>query len=206
MRLIAVSLLLLTTALAGCTTGGEGSASIYVKDAPTDEFSEIHVVFEKVDVHFDGGAGDGDDNATDEDDEEEDDGEWVVLYENNTGMDIDLLAASGDVRAFLGEADLRAGTYAMIRIHTLDAYGIDHDGERHDFTVPSGVMRVPRSFEVVAGEETAITIDYDLDRSLTKAGPTGWKMTPHIGHVEFERVDDDESGEEAAEEGELVDD
>src|SRR5687768_14279802 len=63
-RAVAALLLMATLALAGCASsddGGsgegsaaEGSASAYVKDAPSDDFREVHVVFTEVAVHRSG--------------------------------------------------------------------------------------------------------------------------------------------------------
>ncbi len=183
-----VALLIVGVAFSGCMTEGTGSASVYVKDAPTDEFDEIHVVFSKVSVHK------GGDNSTN--------GTWMTLFENATGQDLDLLNLSGNRAAFLGEANLTAGTYTQIRIEVLEAYGIQN-GTRVDFTVPSGTLKVVRSFELEAGKESRIVIDFDLDRSIKQTGKA-WKMTPVIGKTTVTVVDSQASGAEAHEEGEAT--
>ena len=187
LALVLIAITLFAVALAGCTASGSGTASVYVKDAPTDEFDEIHVVFTKVEVHRSG------DNET---------GGWTTLYENATGQDIDLLDASGDRAAFLGEAGLDAGRYQQIRVHATEAYGIQ-DGDRVDFALAPTPLKVVRSFEVEADRETRIILDLDLDRSLVQMGPNGWRMTPVIGQTTTEVVDGDDSGAEAHEEGEV---
>lgn len=198
MRVIITALALFAVAFAGCTDSGDGSASIYVKDAPTDEFSEIHVNFTQVQVHY---AGNGsDDNET----EEEDEGSWITLFENADGTDIDLLAASGNASAFLGEERLEPGKYTQIRIIVQSAYGIDHDGNTVDIPVSSGTLKIIKPFNVVAGEESKITVDIDLDRSLVKTGNQGWRMTPVVGSTVVEQVDDASSGRDAHSEGEIV--
>ncbi len=198
MKAIASILLVLAIALAGCTASGEeGSASIYVKDAPTDEFDEIHVVFTEVRVHESG--------AESDEDAEESDGGWMVLFENASGQDIDLLAANGTAAAFLGEADLPAGNYTQIRIIVQSAYGIKDDN-RVPITVSSGTLKMVQSFEVQADMETKIIIDYDLDRSLHQQGNGAWRFTPVIGKTTTEIVEDATSGEETANEGEIVED
>lgn len=179
---------LAATAFAGCTESGQGSASVYVKDAPTDEFDEIHVVYTKVEVSRAG------DNETD--------GGWVTLFENATGADVDLLSANGSRAAFLGEETLEAGRYGQIRVHVLEAYGV-RDGERVDFRVPSGTLKVVRSFEVEAGMETRIVLDFDLDRSLKETGNGDWIMTPVVGKTLATVVEDAGSGEDVADEGDI---
>ncbi len=185
------AMLVLLSALSGCTAEGTGSASIYVKDAPTDEFAEIHVVFTEVRVHASGNASE---NAT---------AGWMTLVEDADGIDVDLLNASGDRAAFLGEEDLQAGKYTQIRITVAEAYGIDHDGARHDFTVPSGTLKLNRPFTIEADQETRIILDFDLDASL-KENPQGWRMTPKVGRTLVEIVEDSESGAEAHQEGEIA--
>jgi hypothetical protein len=48
---------------------------------------------------------------------------------------------------------------------------ITKDGTQAPATVPSGVLRIVRPFEVVLGESTIITLDFDADRSVVSAGP-----------------------------------
>lgn len=197
--LLGITLLITSTVLSGCvgSDDGEGSASFYVKDAPTDEFSEIHVLFTKIEVHA--ASDDSDDNATD------DDSGWITVYENATGTDLDLLQASDPNQAFfLGEANLSEGRYTQIRVHTDSAYGIDHDGERIDFALAPTPLKIVRSFEINATMETRIVLDFDLDRALVQQGPNGWRMTPVIGKTLVEEVDNDESGADVHAEGELT--
>lgn len=204
-RSLLVAALFAVVGLSGCVTGGEGSASIYVKDAPTDEFDEIHVLFSAVEVHYAGSGSAEADNETDGNETDEDDGEWRTLVESEDGIDVDLLNASGTRSAFLGEADLEAGTYTQIRVQVIEAYGIK-DGERSDFRVPSGTLKLVRSFDVEADQETKITLDFDLDRSLTQAGQGQWILTPVVGTTYVEVVEDDESGEDVHEEGDIQED
>lgn len=232
-KVLLLSTVLLASGLAGCATGGDGSASLYVKDAPTDEFNEIHVVFKNAYVHQGGDENDGDDG---EDGAPEDDGGqggppgieagtgleaqqrqqqggstgqfseqagWIELAADPDGIDVNLLNATGTQAAFLGEANLSAGLYTQIAVVIDDAYGIDEDGERVEITVPSGIGRVVRSFNVSAGDETQIIIDLELDRALTESGQ-GWKLTPVFGKTTTRTVDDESSGEDAHEPGEVA--
>lgn len=187
--------MLIAVALSGCSVAveGVGSASIYVKDAVTDDFDELHVVFTEVRVHV----------AGNESDDESDDGSWQILWQNETGQDVDLLNASGDLAVFLGEADLEAGKYTQIRIDATEAYGIK-DGQRIDITLSNNQLKVVKSFDIEADQETRIVLDFDLERSLHQQGNGVWRMTPVIGKVFTEIVDDDESGEDTTQEGEVV--
>lgn len=205
LRSALAALVLLAAFTAGCAAGGDGSASIYVKDAPTDEFDEIHVVFTKVEVHA---AGDG----GDDDDEDGDDGNgtdnatagWKVLFSDASGVDVDLLNATGSQAAFLGEADLAAGRYTQLRVTVKSAYGVDN-GTQVPLTLSSGTLKLNHPFTVKADAETRLVLDFDLDGSLHQQGNGAWRMTPTVGSVTADEVDDSESGEESAEPGDVED-
>lgn len=197
--------LLALTALAGCVQddgGGEGAASIYIKDAPTDEFDEVHVVISKVEVHFAGDDSSGD--AANGTDGNETDGEWKTVFEDTAGVDVDLLDASGVRAAFLGEANLTAGKYTQVRVHFDEAYGIDKEGQRVAIDAPPTPGKVIQPFDVEAGMDTRIVIDLDLDRALKEQGPNGWILTPVWGETRVEVVEDSESGDEVHEQGEVA--
>ncbi len=191
-----IVMLLAVTALAGCTASeGQGSASIYVKDAATDEFDEIHLVFTKVTIHAA-----GEENATDNSTST---AGWQTIWENATGRDIDLLNLSGNRAAFLGEANLSAGKYTQIRIEAQRAYGIQN-GTEVPIELANSKLKVVHSFDVDADMETQIVLDFDLDRSVKQNGPHGWKMTPVIGKTIVNVVEDDASGSDVHEEGEVT--
>lgn len=210
-----------TAGTGGTSATGTGSASAYVKDAPADEFREIHLVFTHVAVHRSGSdSGNGSSNATgtatgaatsggngslDGSTQTVGDAGWIELFFDPAGVDVDLLATTGARAAFLGEADLAAGRYQQVRITVIDAYGIREDGTRENITVSSGMVRSVRSFEVEDGRETRVTIDIDLDRSLRQQGNGEWRLSPVIGKTFAAVVDDDASGEEQAEAGEVED-
>lgn len=170
---------------AGCTSPSTGSASVYVKDAPTDEFDEIHVVFTKIQVH----ASNASENGTG----------WVTLFDNATGVDVDLLNASGTQAAFLGEADLQTGRYTQLRVTVMEAYGVKDD-QQIALTLSSGTLKLNHPFTIAADKETRLVLDFDLDRSLHQQGNGAWRMTPVVGQVLAEVVEDDASGEEAGQE------
>lgn len=233
-RVLLMAAVVLAGPLAGCATTGDGSASLYVKDAPTDEFSEVHVVFTKAYVHQ-GGEEDGNETDGDgadgrpseqggqggsggqttaaslaqhqqrggQDNQFREAAGWIELASDADGIDVNLLNATGTKAAFLGEANLSAGTYTQIAVVVQDAYGIDDNGSRVDITVPSGIGRVVRSFQIEAGQETQIVIDLELDRALTESSQ-GWKLTPVFGKTSTRTVDDAESGSDAHEPGEVA--
>ena len=188
---------------AGCASSGDGSASIYVKDAPADDFEEVHVVFTKVEVHAAGGDDGDDDNDEDGNATGNSTAGWKVLFSDAAGVDVDLLNASGSRAAFLGEADLAAGKYTQLRITVKSAYGVDANGTQVPLTVPSGTLKLTHPFTVEAGEETRLVVDIDLDRSLHQQGNGSWRLTPVVGSVDAEQVDDEASGEDTGQPGDV---
>lgn len=230
---IIAAIAVLVISMAGCMGSGDGSASIYVKDAPTDEFSEVHVVFSQAYVHQageDGGeaqaadgqqdppSGGGSEAGTErtatlslqgpgsgaQEDQFRKEAGWLQIVSDSQGIDIDLLNATGTRAAFLGEANLSAGTYTQIAVVVEEAYGIDNDGSQVSITVPSGIGRIVRSFEVQADQETRIILDLDLDRALAESDDRGWQLTPVFGQTSVETVDDEQSGQDAHEQGEIA--
>lgn len=165
-RVWLVGILLVVPALAGCAaTGGEGAVTTYVKDAASDDFQEVQITFDEVEVHFAG-------NET-----------WVTTVTESRTVDLLSFDESAS-KAFLGEANLSEGRYTQIRIHVTDAYGIDNNGDRVDITVTQPTAKTAGTFEVVEGETTQVTIDVDLDQSLHEQGPQGWRLTPVIGRID----------------------
>ena len=199
----------------------EAGMTTYVKDAPTDEFREIWVTFDRVQVHYagngsDGNASDAEDgnateaaNTTEENATAEEEGRWIVTVNETRSLDL-LSFNTSEAKAFLGEADVPTGQYTQIRVNVTEAWGILDDGNetRVNITVSSGTAKVNRPFEVTANGTTQVVIDVDLDRSLIRTGgqgqssgqgqgqsPSGerttWRMTPVIGSVAIQHVDED---------------
>lgn len=190
-----ITLLFLLVTFAGCVGDDEGRVTVYVRDAATDEFSSVFITFSKVAIHQD-----------DEGEAQEGGGEpdtegsgWETVFEGS--KEIDLMAFAGaDARAFLGDANLSAGTYNQIVITVDEARGIRaSDGSEVGITVTTGWVRVVRAFQITADETTRIVLDLDLDRSLVQQGPTGgWRLNPVIGQVV---VEENASGSEGSRTG-----
>lgn len=225
--------LLIALALAGCSSStsddggspssGSGSASAYVKDSPSNDFKEIHLVFTQVSVHRSADSnGTGNTTATgvsttvanttvsasasaNATATATQEAGWIVVFSDATGVDVDLLNTTGAKAAFLGEADLAAGHYQQVRITVRSAYGVHENGTHEDITVSSGTVKSVKSFEVESGKETRITIDLDLDHSLHQQGNGHWRLTPVIGKTSAAVVDDEDSGSDQAQPGDVED-
>lgn len=235
-------------ALAGCASdsggsdSGTGSASLYVKDAPSDDFREVHVLVTEGAVHRSSSGGNSTNSTSftgtgtststatgtstgigntsitasvsvsasasvsaSSSTGPSSEAGWIVLFSSATGVDVDLMNTTGAQAAFLGEADLAAGHYQQIRLTVLSAWGIKDDGSRVNITVSSGTVKVVKGFDVEGGMETRITLDVDLGKSLKEQGNGSYRLTPVIGKTSTAVVDDDKSGEDTAESGEVED-
>lgn len=182
----------------GADRGPTTAMTTYVKDAPTDELSEVWIEFDEVQVHW---AGNASDNETDNGTENGTEGTWITTV--NQSRELDLLDFNqSDSKAFLGEAEVPEGQYTQIRVNITDAWARDNNDTRVNVSVPSGTAKVPRTWNVSANETTPqVTIDLELDRSLVKTGGQGsapdqaggernatWKLTPVIGKVAIQHV------------------
>jgi hypothetical protein len=111
-----------------------------------------------------------------EENETDEDGKWITLLDKNTT--VDLAAFSGDARAFLGAADVPAGTYNQIRMRVVSAQLVLSNGTTADVKVPSHWLKIKGPFTVETGKETALTLDFDLEKSLHETGNGEWMLKP----------------------------
>lgn len=170
-----IAIALMSAALAGCLGGGgTGSAAVYVKDAPRDDFESLFVTFSEVRVHQSGSA-DANSSAG-----------WLTLVDEEHTVDL-LAYSDDDSRAFLGKGNLSAGRYQSVVITLIGARGVLNDGSEVDVEVSSGKVRLVQGFDVRAGETTRIVLDFDLDKpgSVVKAGDR-YRLTPVVGRVTVE--------------------
>lgn len=146
----------------GATDEGEfGSLQVRVTDAPGDA-TAVLVTVSSVQV-----------NVQDASDEDE---SWITVVEGPETFD---LVALDGIEAVLGESELSAGQYGQIRLEVGEVEVVTPDGS---FTarVPSGTLKLVGGFEIVAGEVTGVTIDFDLDRSLVEQGNGGFLFKPVV--------------------------
>jgi hypothetical protein len=92
---------------------------------------------------------------------------WITLVSGN--QTVDLKAFQGDAKAFLGEANITAGKYTQIRITVSQAYGTKN-GTQTNFTLPSGKLKLTGPWEATEGQATQLIVDFQLEKSIHKAG------------------------------------
>lgn len=140
----------------------EGSVSVYVKDDP-GLWAHVYVNFTGVYIH-EANAGNG---------------SWTPLTLAKGTVD---LASLTNTSEFLASLHVGPGHYTQLRIDVGSAYGVlNATGATVTFTVPSGVLKTDRSFNVTSGKTTTLTADISLDHIVQT--PDGWVFTPVIGDV-----------------------
>ncbi|MDN3668081.1 DUF4382 domain-containing protein [Echinicola jeungdonensis] len=174
LRVMWAAFVLAFLALASCTNdedaNGEGKVSLNVTDAPIDEadVTGVFVTFTSVEYQMDGGS-------------------WEVFEEFDGPQTINLLELQNGETAFLGEFNGSAGNYTGLRFH-LDAvakngsqssnpgcYITFEDGSEEPLYVPSGEQtgyKAIGDFTVPVNGVVEVTADFDLRKSVTKAGAT----------------------------------
>ncbi len=134
------------------SSSSTGLLQLILKDKPVNEAKNIWVKINKIQVH----------KATD------DDASFITVYESAEGMELDLLVLK-TTPTTLFTATLAAGKYTQIRISVVSGSIVfAKDGKDVDYLldVPSGEVKVPVQFEILADTTTAIKLDFDAEKSI----------------------------------------
>lgn len=166
-------------ALAACGGGGgggggsQGELSTALTDSSTDDYQAVYVTIARVEVHHD------------------DSGTWQTVAE--PGKTYNLLNLVNGVRAELGIATLDTGHYTQMRLiidetgaddslnlfsrrHPHPNYFIDRAGNAVPLKVPSGAntgWKIVNGFDINENQTTELLLDFDVVRSIVKAGSSG---------------------------------
>lgn len=182
-------LLLLAIFISGCigflTTPGEdsiapgkGKLEIYLTDLSGDNkandsenYIAVNITIYMIQVHL---AVDG----------EEGEGEWIEweLKEKNV---FDLIQLKNDgISELFSEKELEPGKYTQIRLFVIYASVDIESGESGvPVEIPSAYqtgLKLVHPFEIVEGEITKLTIDFDAEKSIIKTGNGSYKLMPVI--------------------------
>jgi len=105
---------------------------------------------------------------------------WYTIVNNSQTFD---LIALQNVTKLLGEKNLSEGKYTQIRLTVESAIiTINNSGEIevHNLTIPSGKVKLIKSFWIYENETTVLTLDFDLYKSVHKTGSNKYVMKPTI--------------------------
>ena len=171
--------------LAGCggggsssSTGEEGIVQLALTDAVDHSFSEVVVSIKEVRAVPAGKEGAAEGGLP-----------LIVSFDPPKVVNVLDLAYQQE---FLGEAALNVGEYNQLRLvlsknnNPVDPANYlvmaDNPGVRIPLGTPSGQesgLKVVGKFEVVAGEITAVVLDFDPNRAVVEAGQSGqWLFKP----------------------------
>jgi hypothetical protein len=163
-------------------TGDTGTLSLKMVDKTTQEYAAVYVTIKEVQVCMETGNSDGvDDDA---------ECEWKTI--ETLDKTYNLLDLVNGVMATLGQENIETGTYNQMRLllletpdgssninddpHPFPQYLIDEDGEAHEMKVPSGYqsgIKLVHQFDIVKDLTTELILDFDVTRSVVKAGNSG---------------------------------
>jgi hypothetical protein len=165
-------------------SGNTGTLSLSMVDAPGGTYQAVYVTIQEVQVNV------GTDLAADDGEENDCNCQWQTVKTLN--QTFNLLELVNGMMAPLGLVDLKPGTYNQIRLllhdqpddslnildepHPYPQYLIDDAGDAHEMKVPSGYqtgIKLIRPFEIVSGVTTGLILDFDVARSVVKAGNSG---------------------------------
>ena len=182
-------------------TPGKGRLEIYLTDSSekykvndSQNYIAVNITISKIQVHLAG-------------DSEESEGEWIewILTEPTEYDLIELI----DKSVLLSEEELAPGKYTQIRIFITEAnvwieivneeseekIVSDSDVEKdiivessefyeeYNLEVPSAYqtgIKLIHPLEIIAGETTELTIDFDAEKSIIKTGNGSYKLKPVI--------------------------
>ncbi|MBX4212518.1 DUF4382 domain-containing protein [Candidatus Pacearchaeota archaeon] len=145
-----------------------GTINIYLTDAPARvNVTSIRVTLSDVEVHYTQANNENDTNASTG---------WKSIV--NGPRTYDLIQVK-DISTFLGSTEVPAGKYTQIRLN-VDNAKATIDGTDYDLAIPSGTIKIVRSFDVVAGQNVTLTLDFNAEDSIVKQGNNQYRMQPTI--------------------------
>ena len=158
-----------------------GTIQVYVTDAPPrEQVTSIMVTVSEVQVHMaeaeqeqeqEQSASDNETPEQELEQEQEQDGEgkWITIGLSDNATTFDLLEIKG-IEQYLGASEVATGKYTQVRL-VVDTIQVSlGEGELQDATVPSNELKIVRPFDVIAGETTALILDFEADKMVTVTG------------------------------------
>ena len=163
---------------------GKGTLKIYLTNTsglykvppwlPEEEYQAINISISRIEGHIAGEEG-------------EDNGYWETLKEWNPGYDVNLMDIEG-VSVLLASLNLESHTYTQLRIFLSEEAELvllrGEDEVTAPLPIPSSVqtgIKLNHPFEIIAGNITKLTIEFDAHQSVVRLGNGKYLMKPVIG-------------------------
>ena len=161
----------------------DGTLQVYVTDAPPrKQVTSIMVTVSEVQVHMAQAEQErereesGSDNETPGREREkgrqqrpQGKGGWISIDLSDNATTFDLLEIKG-IEQYLGANEVTVGKYTQVRLVVDKIQVALEGGELQDATLPSKELKIVRPFNVVAGETTALILDFEADKMVTVTG------------------------------------
>ena len=145
-----------------------GTLVLQITDkAPELNIENAMVTISNVEVHL-AGAGEEENITTEEG--------WFTVVEEEQIFD---LIAIKDVKEILGSAELSPGKYTQIRLNVDNAIATIN-GSAYELGVSSEKIKLVKSFDIIAGQTTTLTLDFDAQESIHVTGKDEYTMRPTI--------------------------
>ena len=136
---------------------GSGVLDIFVTDPPPPKMDKILVSIKSVEVHRPGG-------------------DWITVAEEPGSFD---LKAIEEVQQYLASQIIDAGEYTQIRLE-INSVNITVGENEYRATVPSGKIKLVGNFDILEGNSTEITLDFNGEKSVTVTGNGKYIFKPVI--------------------------
>lgn len=175
--------------LAACGGGGDGGSSVFdngtlavsITDAPACGYDAVNVTVQRVRVHRDAGAGEGDSG-------------WVDIVPDAPKR-IDLLTLTNGTLEALGQTRLQAGRYTQLRLVLAENSAAQPlanavtptGGSETALDTPSALqsgLKIPVQIDVAADQVADVAIDFDACASVVPRGNSGrYNLKPVIAAI-----------------------
>jgi hypothetical protein len=176
---------IISVIIAGCLSVPTGKATliIAIQDAPktTDigTISYLNLTISEVSVHrasANQSVDDTEQEMTPDTSPDTNPAGWFIVVDQTQTVD---LIALQNVSQVLGQKTLDPGNYTQIRLK-IDSGTVTVNGEEHNLTVPSEVLKLNRGFVLLSGATLQLTLDFDVEKSLIQTGSGQYKLEPVI--------------------------
>jgi DNA-directed RNA polymerase specialized sigma24 family protein len=156
-------------------TVGLGFLQILASDPPPPPLDNVFIEVDQLEVYLSAGPDKG----------------WINVVDRPNAFDLLII---DQIHSFLGRQQIPAGTYTQIRFGIVRAVVVA-DGQAHIADLPGGKLSFHRPFVVNEGETTAVTIDFDGQRSVTVTEDGRFKLEPNIRLLVDEPRQEGEEGD-----------
>lgn len=170
-------------------SGGSGTLTLQVTDAPVDSAEHVYIQFHGLEIQGANGM-----RTTLYYCQDPADATWTVVSTSSCGTpaapkQIDLLALTGGLAdELLNGYVLPAGHYSWIRLLVdtaglRDSYIVAAGGAEYELTIPSGDetgLKLNRGIRVPAGGNADFTVDFDLRKSVHLTGTGEYLLRPTL--------------------------